>query len=139
MGTQEGPSAGWAKRIPCGALGKTAAREAGNVAQSARLLNYNSSSAQGGGGGAALRVVMPGGFMLDASYNTDEANIGRGDMRINQGTAGLGYRGINWYAEAMFTGAGDIGGINRLQIQSQLFTRSRLAVKRVGLWQFGQQ
>lgn len=65
--------------------------------------NYNSSSAQGGGGGAALRFVIPGGFMFDASYNTDEANIRQGDMRINQGTAGLGYRGLNWYAEAMFT------------------------------------
>src|SRR5271163_305565 len=65
--------------------------------------NYNSSSANGGGGGAALRFVIPGGLMFDASYNTDEANIGQGDMRINQGTAGLGYRGLNWYAEAMFT------------------------------------
>jgi hypothetical protein len=65
--------------------------------------NYNSSSAQGGGGGAAFRLVIPGGLMFDASYNTDEANIGQGDMRINQGTAGFGYRGPNWYAEAMFT------------------------------------
>jgi hypothetical protein len=65
--------------------------------------NYNSSSANGGGGGAALRFVIPGGLMFDASYNTDEANIGQGDMRINQGTAGLGYRGLNWYAEAMVT------------------------------------
>jgi hypothetical protein len=65
--------------------------------------NYNSSSAQGGGGGAALRFVIPGGLMFDASYNTDEANFGRGDIRINQGTAGLGYRGSDWYAEAIFT------------------------------------
>jgi len=65
--------------------------------------NYNSSSAQGGGGGAALRFVIPGGFMFDASYNTDEANVGDGDVRVNQGTAGLGYRGPSWYAEAMFT------------------------------------
>jgi hypothetical protein len=66
-------------------------------------VNYNSSRAQGGGGGANLRFVIPGGFMFDATYNTDEANFGQGDMRINQGTAGLGYRGSNWYAEAMFT------------------------------------
>jgi hypothetical protein len=66
-------------------------------------VNYNRSSAQGGGGGANLRYVIPGGFMFDASYNTDEANFGQGDMRINQGTAGLGYRRSNWYAEAMFT------------------------------------
>ena len=46
--------------------------------------NYNSRSANGGGGGAALRFVIPGGLMFDASYNTDEANIGQGDMRINQ-------------------------------------------------------
>jgi hypothetical protein len=65
--------------------------------------NYNSSSAQGGGGGAALRFVIPGGFMFDASYNTDQANRSQGDLRINQGTAGLGYRGVTWYAEAMFT------------------------------------
>jgi hypothetical protein len=65
--------------------------------------NYNSNSAQGGGGGAALRFVIPGGFMFDASYNTDEANVGQGDVRINQGTAGLGYRAPNWYAEAIFT------------------------------------
>jgi hypothetical protein len=65
--------------------------------------NYNSSSAQGGGGGAALRFVIPGGFMFDASYNTDQANRSQGDVRINQGTAGLGYRGSSWYAEAMFT------------------------------------
>ena len=65
--------------------------------------NYNSSSANGGGGGAAFRFVIPGGLMFDASYNTDEANIGQGDMRINPGTAGLGHQGLNWYAEAMFT------------------------------------
>lgn len=65
--------------------------------------DYNSSRAEGGGGGAALRFVIPGGFMFDASYNTDESNIGQGDVRINQGTAGLGYRGSTWYAEAMFT------------------------------------
>ncbi len=65
--------------------------------------NYNSSSAWGDGGGAALRFVMPGGFMFDASYNSDQANVGQVDMRINQGTAGLGYRGPHWYAEAMFT------------------------------------
>jgi hypothetical protein len=64
---------------------------------------YNSNSATGGGGGAALRFVIPGGFMFDASYNTDEANVGQGDVRINQGTAGLGYRAPNWYAEAIFT------------------------------------
>jgi hypothetical protein len=64
---------------------------------------YNSTSSQGGGGGAALRFVIPGGFMFDASYNTDEANFGQGDLRINQGTAGLGYRGSSWYAEAIFT------------------------------------
>jgi hypothetical protein len=66
-------------------------------------VNYNSTHAQGGGGGATLRFVIPGGFMFDASYNTDEANFGQGDIRINQGTAGLGYRGSNWYAEAMYT------------------------------------
>jgi hypothetical protein len=66
-------------------------------------VNYNSSRAQGGGGGANFRYVIPGGLMFDVSYNTDEANFGQGDMRINQGTAGFGYRGSNWYAEAMFT------------------------------------
>jgi hypothetical protein len=65
--------------------------------------NYNSNSQQGGGGGAALRFVIPGGFMFDASYNTDEASIGSGDVRINQGTAGLGYRAARWYVEGMFT------------------------------------
>ncbi len=66
-------------------------------------INCNSSSAQGGGGGAALRFVIPAGFSFDASYNTDEADTGQGDVRINKRTAGLGYRGPNWYAEAMST------------------------------------
>jgi len=65
--------------------------------------NYTSSSAQGGGGGAALRFVIPGGFMFDASYNTDEAGFGQADLRVNQGTAGLGFHASNWYVEGLFS------------------------------------
>jgi hypothetical protein len=70
--------------------------------------NYNSSSADGGGGGAAVRFVFTGHLMFDASYNTDNANVSDGSVRINQGTAGLGYLGNfygygTWYAEVMYT------------------------------------
>jgi hypothetical protein len=70
--------------------------------------NYNSSSADGGGGGANVRFIARNGFMFDATFNSDKADIGDGNMRINQGTAGLGYlaylrSGATWYAEAMYT------------------------------------
>jgi hypothetical protein len=70
--------------------------------------NYDSNSADGGGGGAAIRFVVKGGFMFDASFNSDKSNVGDGNIRINQGTAGFGYmanfgRGPTWYAEVMFT------------------------------------
>ena len=69
--------------------------------------DYSSNSADGSGGGAAFRVVLPGGFMFDATYNTDKSNAGDGSIRINQGTAGLGYlgnlrRGPTWYVEVMY-------------------------------------
>ncbi|HME40267.1 MAG TPA: hypothetical protein VKG63_15030 [Steroidobacteraceae bacterium] len=70
--------------------------------------NYNSSTADGNGGGAAIRIVAKGGFMFDAVYNTDKVDVGDGNIRINQGTAGFGYmgnlgRGATWYAEGIYT------------------------------------
>jgi hypothetical protein len=69
--------------------------------------DYSSNSASGGGGGAAVRYVLPGGLMFDAVYNTDKSNVDDGNIRINQGSAGIGYlghmgRSSTWYAEAMF-------------------------------------
>jgi hypothetical protein len=70
--------------------------------------NYNSSSADGNGGGAAVRFVIPGGLMFDATFNQDTADVGDGNIRINQGTAGVGYQGhmgwgSTWYAEVIYT------------------------------------
>jgi hypothetical protein len=70
--------------------------------------DYTSNSADGGGGGAAIRIVAKGGFMFDATYNTDRVNANDGNIRINQGTAGLGFlgnsgRNSTWYAEAIYT------------------------------------
>src|SRR5271168_466964 len=70
--------------------------------------NYNSNSADGGGGGAAIRIVAKGGFMFDATYNTDKVNVGGGNIRVNQGTAGFGYMGnlsrnATWYVEGIYS------------------------------------